>query len=214
MHKLLSRTGLAIAMVASTQANAQTPQPSGPPCQGSPWWVDTEATYADFDFWVGEWHVYDAESGELRGFDDIEKDLGGCVISQHWRQMDDNFAPPGAVQRLQGKSVSGINADGQWRQVWLDNGGGNLVFTGGMVDGVMTITSEWYSVPTPNGPAIIRNIWNWRPVGENEIENWGFVERQGSDAEPRKYFNIVYRRSALGGPAADMRGEAQQTGEQ
>ena len=206
--------GLGLLAFLATPATAQTDQQQREPCEGSPWWVETEATFEDFDFWIGEWQVYDAVSGELRGFDDIEKDLSGCTISQHWRQMDDSYSPPGSGRRLQGKSLSGINADGEWRQIWVDNGGGNLVFTGGFVDGVMSITSEWYTVPGREGPVTIRNVWNWRPLNQNEIHDWGFIERQDGEAEPVKYFDIVYRRGVLGGPAANLREEAdgQQSG--
>ncbi|MBI1391806.1 MAG: hypothetical protein GC152_03590 [Alphaproteobacteria bacterium] len=87
-----------------------------PPCEGTPSWVDTDAKFSDWDFWIGEWQVFAADSGELRGFDDIKKDFGGCVIRQHWRQMDDLFSLPGSPWRLQGSSVTGITAEGVWRQ--------------------------------------------------------------------------------------------------
>ena len=58
--------------------------------------------------------------------DKIEKDFEGCVIRQHWRQMNDRFALPGAPWRYAGGSVTAIASDGRWQQNWLDNGGGNL----------------------------------------------------------------------------------------
>ena len=65
--------------VLTTSAHAQTTVDAEfqHPCQGSPWWVETDAKFSDFDFWLGEWQVYDAASGELRGFDDVKKDLEG-----------------------------------------------------------------------------------------------------------------------------------------
>ncbi len=203
-HKLLSIFALSTFLVAApATSNAQNAEP----CAGSPWWVETDADFGDFDFWIGEWHVYATESGELRGFDDVKKTLNGCTIQQHWRQMDDLFSPPGTNRRLQGRSLTGITADGQWRQIWTDNGGGNLVFTGGYdAQGVMTLTSEWYTIPLQNGnSATIRNIWHWQPINENEIHNWGFVETKDSSNGLNKYFDITYRRSAIGGPQAKAR---------
>ena len=193
----------AVLSIAPQNSFAQ----NGEPCAGSPWWADTNVSFSDFDFWVGEWHVYDTKSNELRGFDEIGKTLSGCAIMQHWRQMDDLFSPPGAIRRLQGRSLTGITAAGVWRQIWTDNGGGNLVFTGGYdEDGVMTLTSEWYAVPVQdNKTRTIRNIWHWKPVNENEIHNWGFVQFDDKDGDSSKYFDITYRRSAMGGPAAKAR---------
>ena len=177
------------------------------PCQGSPWWVETDAKFSDFNFWLGEWQVYDADSGELRGFDDIEKDLEGCVVKQHWRQMDDNFTQPGLPWRLQGNSLTGITADGQWRQIWTDNNGANLLFTGGVnADGVMALVSEWYNVPRKDGGTVrTRNFWYWAPQADGTIKNWGEFQSPDENAERRRYFNIVYRKSAVGSAAAQLR---------
>jgi len=196
--------------VLTTSAQAQTAAAGAEfrhPCEGSPWWVETDAKFSDFDFWLGEWQVYDAESGELRGFDDVEKVLEGCVVKQHWRQMDDNFTQPGLPWRLQGNSLSGITAGGEWRQIWTDNNGGNLLFTGGYDEnGRMSLVSEWYSVPGQDGETIrMRNFWHWEPQADGTIKNWGFVQSPDESAEKRRYFNIVYRKSAVGSAAAQLR---------
>ena len=203
---LMSCSTLA-ALCASAHAQSASESEFRHPCQGSPWWVETEAKFSDFDFWLGEWQVYDAASGELRGFDDIEKGLEGCVVKQHWRQMDDNFTQPGLPWRLQGNSLTGITADGEWRQIWTDNNGGNLLFTGGYdEDGVMTLVSERYNVPGRDGETIrMRNFWHWDPQPDGTIKNWGFAQSPDENAEKRRYFNIVYRKSAVGSAAAQLR---------
>jgi hypothetical protein len=207
--KLSAFTIAAFSLLWTVVAWAQGGQDADfqPPCEGKPWWVDTDARFSDFDFWVGEWQVYDAASGELRGFDDVGKDLGGCILRQRWRQMDDNFSQAGLPWRLQGVSVTGLNADGVWRQLWTDNNGGNMLLTGGYDSkGEMVLTSEWYPTPNRSGAMVqARSIWHWAPQDDGTIKNWGYIQSPDENAEKRKYFDIVYRPNVIGSAAAKMR---------
>lgn len=200
---------LAAAMLSPAAAQDNSGEDFQHPCEGKPWWVDTETRYSDFDFWVGEWQVYDAASGEMRGFDDVEKDLEGCILRQRWRQMDDNFSQSGLPWRLQGVSLTGVNADGEWRQLWTDNNGSNMMLTGGYNDaGEMVLTSEWYPVPNSNGDMVqARSIWHWAPQDDGTIKNWGFLQSPDENADKVKYFDIIYRPNAIGSAAPRTRTE-------
>ena len=177
------------------------------PCKGKPSWVETEARFSDFDFWVGEWQVYNATSGEMRGFDVIEKDLEGCVLRQRWRHVDDSFSAPGLPWRFQGVSITGINAAGAWRQLWADNNGGNLLFEGERdEDGEMVLKSEWYMTPNKDGVMVrARSTWHWAPQDDGSIKNWGYIQSPDEKAEKRKYFDIVYRKNIIGSTAPQIR---------
>ena len=171
-------------------------------CKGPFTFVESTATYEDFDFWVGEWQVLTREGGELRGFDKIKTIHDGCVLFQEWHQMDDLFAGNGSPHRLRGTSLTGIDATGKWRQLWTDNTGSNMVLTGGIEDGVMILRSEWIEVPQETGaPVRVRNIWYWQPQADGSIHNWGEQQRDSETGPRTQYFDITYRRAIVGGPA-------------
>ncbi|WDI31801.1 hypothetical protein PUV54_01195 [Hyphococcus flavus] len=206
---MIKRTLAALSLVMTANpVMAQTDGDFTHPCRGTPSWAQTDAQFSDFDFWVGEWHVYDTKSGELRGFDDIEKVLEGCVIKQHWRQMDDLFSAQGLPWRLQGNSLTGMGADGVWRQTWTDNHGAFMVLEGGLNDkGHMVLTSEWLTFPAQNGQLqTVRYIWNWDAADDGlTIHNWGYVQAGDENGEMRPYFDITYRKSVKGSAAAKIR---------
>lgn len=175
-------------------------------CKGPFTFVESTATYEDFDFWVGEWQVVTREGGELRGYDKIKTIHDGCVLFQEWHQMDDLFSLNGSPNRLRGTSLTGIDATGKWRQLWTDNVGSNMILTGGVEDGVMTLRSEWIEIPQENGAAVkVRNLWYWHPQEDGSIHNWGEQQRDSEDGPRRKYFDIVYRRAVIGGPTFNLR---------
>ena len=169
-----------------------------PPCQGPVWWAESDATYEDFDFWVGEWQIHDRITGVLLGFDEIEKIHEGCAIRQNWRQMNDRFALPGAPWRYAGGSVTALGVDGHWQQRWVDNGGGNLPMIGGFDEnGEMVLESRWLTYQTPDGLEISNKYrWHWAPQEDGTILNWGFLQQKiggggGTDGW-LQYFDIVY----------------------
>lgn len=172
-------------------------------CKGAFTFVDSNATYEDFDFWVGDWQIVDTETGMLRGFDRVEMTLDGCVIKQQWTSMDDIFAASGGKNRLRGMSLTGIDATGHWRQMWTDTSGTNYVLTGGLDEsGAMVLTSNWITVKDQQGkPVQIRNIWHWLPKSDGTIHNWGFIQRDNDEGQKNKFFDITYHRSEKGGPS-------------
>lgn len=175
-------------------------------CKGPFTFVESTSTYEDFDFWLGEWQVVTTEGGELRGYDKIKMIHDGCVLMQEWHQMDDLFSLNASPNRLRGTSLTGIDAKGRWRQLWTDNSGSNLLLTGGMEDGVMTLRSEWIEVPTQNGDMVkVRNLWYWHPQEDGTIHNWGEQQRDSETGQRTKYFDITYRRAVKGGPAFNLR---------
>ncbi|MEM6536444.1 MAG: hypothetical protein AAF668_01805 [Pseudomonadota bacterium] len=193
---------LGVCLGACTSAAAQETSPAfKAPCSGAPAWANTAVRYDEFDFWLGEWHVYVADTGELRGFDIISRDLEGCAIRQVWRSMDDAYAPKGAPWRYSGTSLTGVSPEGVWRQIFIDNVGTNLVLTGGLQDdGTRKLTSEYFNMPRADGSTSrLRYVWLWRPNDDGTIRNWGFVEPE--EGEAQQYFELIYRRNAPGSGA-------------
>ncbi len=199
--------GLFLSVSTLTAQTPTTPDNTfSPPCRGGAWWAESDATFEDFDFWVGEWQVIDRETGDLQGFDIVTKTLEGCVIHQEWRQLSDRASQPGAPWRYRGSSVTALNADGQWQQTWLDNAGSNILPVGQFEkDRTMVIESDWLAFTTRQGQHVkLKYRFHWQPQTDGTILNWGFMKQVVDDAPEgdwRQYFDIIYRRNAPGGPA-------------
>jgi hypothetical protein len=85
-----------------------------------------------FDFWVGEWEVFDP-AGRHVGQSRIELTTGGRVILENW-SGDGGGA---------GTSINFFDArSGHWHQVWVDSQGGVLRFEGEFVDGALRYSGE------------------------------------------------------------------------
>ena len=86
----------------------------------------SDEQYRQLDFWIGSWDVtwigQDQTVGN--GTNEIKASLGGCVIEERFSGAD--------AMPLRGLSVSIYHRQKEeWRQLWLDNTGGYLAFTGG-----------------------------------------------------------------------------------
>ena len=83
------------------------------------------------DFWVGDWDVtVHARSsptsdawGTAPGRQHVEAILGGCAIAE-------TFAAAGPGPAWAGRSYASYQ-NGKWKQTWVDDQGGYLLFTGG-----------------------------------------------------------------------------------
>jgi hypothetical protein len=94
----------ALALPASAQASSrcQSPEADG------------------LDFWVGTWDLeWDTANGTATGTNTITREQNGCVIQEQFA-AETGFA---------GGSWS-VLTPGGWRQTWVDNAGGYLLFTG------------------------------------------------------------------------------------
>ncbi|MBD3169517.1 MAG: DUF1579 domain-containing protein [candidate division Zixibacteria bacterium] len=139
---------------------------------------------SQFDFWVGEWEMQSSRLIKAAGKEiwqtskasnTITKELGSCVIMERF-----NGHP--AVD-FKGISVSVYDpAEGLWRQTWVDDWGGYMLFTGGM-DGDKMILSREVEVDgqTVHQRMIFENIkensfdWRWEKSfdgGENYKPFW------------------------------------------
>lgn len=173
LHKTL--IVLISAMLAATAlaqdegdegAGTDQPQPPRYPCKES-------EQHRAFDFWVGEWDVtfQDKHAGVNR----IELILGDCVLFENWTSAGGAYA---------GKSFNYYDkAEDHWRQIWIDDRGGVIEFTGDVKDGVMYYTATTRSQPdggeiehkltfTPNDDGSVRQLWEQSKDGG---ENWNTV---------------------------------------
>ncbi len=102
---------------------------------------DANPKYNEFNFWLGEWEVYDLKNN-IAGFSKISKILDNCVVLEEWTSA---AAQQGLV--FAGKSYNTYNASTkQWQQTWVDNtGGSNEYLTGYFENDAMHFKSRPFS---------------------------------------------------------------------
>lgn len=142
------------------------------------------AQHKAFDFFAGEWQVYDQHSGQLIAMDRIERQLESCSLQQTWTQMDDGFRPQGVPYRMRGSSLSGYDGK-EWVMVWIDNMGSVVTLRGGIVDGVMVMVSDTPSLGT-------YYKWEWIPQADGSVRNVGYFADKKGDPW-KEEFDILYK---------------------
>jgi hypothetical protein len=69
----------------------------------------------DFDFWIGEWNVYQTGTNYLVGYSQVQSISGGCALLENWTAANTTH---------NGKSINYYNADtGKWKQDWMGSDG-------------------------------------------------------------------------------------------
>ena len=140
-----------------------------------------------FDFWVGEWDVFDP-AGRHVGRSRIELINGGRVVFENW--MSD--------RGVDGKSMNFYDAQtGRWHQVWVDEDGGVLRLDGDLVDGAICYAGE---TPLPDGGRQQERL-SFTPLDDGRVRQFwqqsadrgatwtvafdGLYVRRGAGDEPR-----------------------------
>ncbi|MFG0326481.1 MAG: tetratricopeptide repeat protein [Phycisphaerales bacterium JB037] len=129
-------------------------------------------------FWVGSWDCYGAMSGKKAGTNTLAWRSGSRAIHESW-------ASGGGFT---GESWNWFDTNkGVWRQVWVDQGGNPVEFTGtAKDDGIL------FEAKTP----MVTGGTQWtrmyvRPIGENWVRQTGTVSTdQGETWQPR--YDLVY----------------------
>lgn len=89
------------------------------PCNSDP-------VYRQFDFWIGEWEVYN-KAGKKAGDSKIDLILDSCIILENWKS-----ANLFKGMYYSGKSFNTYNSKiKQWQQTWVDNVGGTTEYLEG-----------------------------------------------------------------------------------
>ena len=113
------------------------------------------AAHRAFDFWVGEWDVFDA-NGKRVGENRITPVHNGCALLEEWRG---NGGVTGSSLNVWDRERS------RWHQTWVDSGGGLLQLDGGFADGAMTMEGEALEAGPPPKRSRQRIRWQLQPDG-------------------------------------------------
>ena len=161
----------------------------GSPCAAGP--------YRHFDFWLGEWNVFNA-AGQQVGTNAITTELDGCVVTEQWTSSTGG----------RGRSINTFDAEtGQWHQTWVTQFTlGHLRLSGGLVNGVMTMHGER---PSPSGFTIFDD-WTWTELEDAQVRQVGILDIPvlGIHSE----FQGFYRRTDVFNPVPEVPGTQCQPG--
>jgi len=144
------------------------------------------AEFRQLDFWVGDWDVRirarDGEKWEeAQGTNRIRRILGGCAVME-------SFEAAGPGQPWAGISISQyLPAEKRWRQVWVDDQGSWLSFTGGKRGDDFVLTGE------PQAGKTMRMVFH--EIREDHLLwRWEGTRDSGKTWTPQ--LRIEYRRPA------------------
>jgi len=106
-----------------------------------------QAEAKQFDFWIGEWDVFDSHGNQV-GSNSIRKELGGCMLVEHWSGNGGS----------EGKSINFYDAaQERWEETWIDKGGGIIRMVGMMKGGAMVL--EGNHLYRDGRRELIRGTW-------------------------------------------------------
>jgi hypothetical protein len=153
-------------------ALAQPPAPA--PC-GTP-------EYHQFDFWIGRWDVFRADTHRLVAHSLIEKLYGGCAIRENWMP-------------LVGGGGGSLNAyrpkEHHWRQVWMDSMNNLNSYAGALEHGVMVMRGVSHA---PSGSAASEKM-TFEALPDGSVVQTGF-RSAGKHASWTISYRFIYRRPA------------------
>ena len=119
---------------------------------------DSLAGFDEFDFWVGEWEVFDSTGTTKVGQSSIEKMESGCMIMENWTSAD----------KITGTGLNYFNpVTREWRQVRVSASRYSIDIVGGIRAGAMVLEGSIYNFAgavwdfrgtwTPNADGFIRS---------------------------------------------------------
>ena len=162
-----------LALVCSFAAFGESDTPPAPACEAP--------QYRQFDFWLGDFEVLDAD-GRRAGHNHIESTQAGCLIVERWQGAEGgtgqsyNFYDPGRKR---------------WRQLWVSTG---AVIE---IEGGLTAEPDGRSSMLLNGEIRYRRDGRvapfrgrWTPMDKGIVRQ--FFEEQQADGNWAAWFEGFY----------------------
>src|SRR5262249_41662500 len=133
--------------------------------------------YRQFDFWIGDWDVFQATGTTRVAQVRVDRLLDGCALREDYRD----------TTGLEGQSLSSYDATaGSWQQTWMTNRG-QLVVIHGRLDGTeMSFTGI---IHDDAGAASVRA--RWKPDGDHVRETAERSTDGGTTWQP--WFDLIFR---------------------
>ena len=134
--------------------------------------------YHQFDYWVGDWDVFDVGRPTKVAQAQVDSVLDGCVLRENYLGIDGH----------KGQSFTMYNGSRKtWHQTWVTNRGELLEIEGGIENGEMVLLGK------NQAGALVRGVW--RPVNE-EVREIAMTSADGGKSW-KPWFDLVFRRHKL-----------------
>jgi hypothetical protein len=152
--------------VLSTRLFAAEP-PTTTPC--------TAPAYRKFDFWAGDWDVFEVREPIQVAHARVDIILDGCVLREDYQGSDGH----------KGQSFTICDAArGVWHQSWVTNRGELLEIEGTLKDGEVVFSGEDYAAG-----ALVRGTW--KPLNGDVRETAVTSTDGGKTWKP--WFDLMFR---------------------
>jgi hypothetical protein len=141
-----------------------------------------DASYKQFDFWLGDWSVAQASDGAHVGSSHISKEMNGCVVWENWTAASGpDF----------GKSYNTFNSNlKRWEQYWVDSSGGVIFFHGGLKGDVMDYWTD--DEPQSAGGTLLRHLQFFN-LGRDKVRQYSQGSSDGGKTWRTEY-DLIYTR--------------------
>jgi hypothetical protein len=143
---------------------------SGAPCSA--------AVYRQFDFWAGDWNVFDFGGTTAVAHARVDPILGGCVLREDYQGADGH----------KGQSFTIYDSARKvWHQSWVTNRGETLEIEGIFQDGAIVMSGEDHAAGT-----VVRGTWRSEDGGVREIS----VTSSDHGKTWKPWFDLMFRHNA------------------
>ena len=132
-------------------------------------------SYRQFDFWAGDWDVFDVDSPLQVAHAKVDLILDGCVLREDYQGT--------AGHKGQSFTIYDVARD-VWHQTWVTNRGELLEIEGKLDAGVMILSGEDHTKHT-----LVRG-W-WKPANGEVRETAATSGDHGKTWKP--WFDLVFR---------------------
>jgi hypothetical protein len=137
--------------------------------------------FHQFDFWIGNWSVYDWSTKKPAGHNLVTSEFNGCVVQEHWTGSEGS----------RGSSFNTYDPQRKlWHQTWVDDQGQLIVIEGNLVNGSMVLSGSGVG---RNGRHFRQRI-TWTPEPGGDVRQHWEVSRDGG-ATWKSVFDGRYTKS-------------------
>lgn len=140
----------------------------------------SSSEYSQFNFWVGNWDVYDTNN-KLIGTNNVVKLSNACAIQENWVSK---------TSKSKGTSYNYYNkSDNSWNQLWVDNSGFSLELKGQYNQSKMILKSNL--IKSKNGDFYNQITWTKNTDG-SVTQIWDYMDQ--NHKKIKEVFKGIYKK--------------------